>query len=572
VLIAGMPKHDLAFIVYEGSHESTRVSWEDAERMIIGRRRDADLRVKEPTMSSRHAELVALDDGVHVRDLNSLNGTYVNGSRVADALLKPGDRIQIGRATILVTRAGNLSGPFEAPKPLPSAPTPPPTSVADLVGSGGETLRVSLEDLRGRHDAPPLEEDSRILLLRDLSESLAPTDRKSQVFEQVRRVFEQAFPDARIFILRPAADGDWADDRRDDCPSLTVAAEAARSRSAVLSTSMPQDERFASADSVRISGIQTAIAAPASCDGTVEAVIYVDRLGLPAFSKRDLHLLGIAANHVSAVLENAARIRQLEQAQAQLAELNRELEARVEARTAEVRRQAEEIGRLAEAKDELLGIAAHDIRGPLTVIQGTTELLQLRLDDLDGDTLRSSLALIHAEAKSLGRLLSELLDAKAIESGKLRVAKRPIGARELLDGALPAARLAARHKGIELVVEAPDDLGINADPRRLRQAITNLVLNAIKFSEPGTAIRLEARPAADGGAAITVADQGVGIPEDELDRLFDPYEQGRAGKRLGGGSGLGLMIAKRLVELHGGRLAVSSQVGAGTRFVLSLPG
>jgi signal transduction histidine kinase len=261
---------------------------------------------------------------------------------------------------------------------------------------------------------------------------------------------------------------------------------------------------------------------------------------------------------------------ELLEARESLAELNRNLEQLVEDRTAEIKRQAEEIRSLAEAKDELLGIAAHDIRGPLTVIQGTCELLRLRLGEIEPKTVERSLDLMHGACRGLTQLLSELLDAKAIESGKITLRRRPYDVRSLIESALPVARLAAEDKSVGLVIESQAGLEIDADPRRLGQAITNLVLNAVKFSESGTRILVRGVAGSDGDALIQVEDQGIGIPEDEIEGIFGTFQQGEAGRQFGG-SGLGLMIARRLVELHDGTLSVISEVGVGTRFTLTLP-
>ena len=123
---------------------------------------------------------------------------------------------------------------------------------------------------------------------------------------------------------------------------------------------------------------------------------------------------------------------------------------------------------------------------------------------------------------------------------------------------------------IDLVFDITPGLTIYADPQRVSQAITNLLLNAIKFSDAGARIVLRGLSPSSDRIQIEVVDQGIGIPEDELEGIFDTYKQGRAGREAGG-SGLGLMIARRLVELHGGTLSAESQVGVGSRFTLSLP-
>lgn len=589
-LLSPTPPQDLHFIVYDRAREQGRIHWY-GERMVIGRRADADIRVNEPTMSGMHAEIVPSEEGLRIRDLDSLNGTQLNGVRIVESLLQPGDQIQIGRARIVLATAGEepevrskdgrdsvfgdpVFGAAVSGDPVSGDP------VSGDFGAGSQTVKIRLDHLR-ESGAEVIEEDRRILLLRDLFEGLKSADDAEAVLEKTRSVLSEAFHRARVYVLTADGDGSWRDRGRDGSderpPSLTFVEETVHSESAILSSSLLDDERFSASESARISGIETAMAAPTGRDGKTVAVIYVDRLGLPPFTVQDLHLLGIAANHVSAVLENVARIEALQRAnqklmetQENLAELNRNLERIVEERTAEVRRQKDEIERLAESKDELLGIAAHDIRGPLTVIQGTTELLRLRNDDLDEETLSQSLDLMHNAAAGLSRLLSELLDAKAIESGKIRLDRRRVEIGSMLESSLAVPRLAAGDKEIELEIDVDDGLEAHADPRRLGQAVTNLLLNAVKFSDRGGRIVLRGRDGDDGGVRIEVQDFGPGIAEEDIDRIFGTFEQGEAGRQFGG-SGLGLMIAKRLVDLHDGELEVESELGEGSCFAITLP-
>lgn len=586
--------------------------------MVIGRRSDADIRVGEPTMSGLHAEIVPTEAGLRLRDLNSLNGTQLNGLRVNDSAVGPGDQIQIGRARIVISQVGDTpAAPMDPSEVKVKATKDGADSVFTEAWGGSQTVKIRLDHLRDP-GSEVIEEDRRILLFRDLFESLKQASDADEVLTKTREVLREAFVNSRVFILaRPYAEPAevdlddtqtgleppgttavrqaWrdaeAEGRHDRPPSLTFVEETISSESAILAGSLLDDQRFSASDSARISGIETAMAAPTSRDGQTVAVIYVDRLGLPPFTVQDLHLLGIAANHVSAVLENVARIealqstnKKLREAQENLAELNRNLERLVEERTAEIRRQANEIRVLAEAKDELLGVAAHDIRGPLTVIQGTTELLRLRSGQVDEATMQRSLDMVHDAARGLSRLLSELLDAKAIESGKIKLVRELTPVRRMLEGALNVPQLAADDKKIELALDIEDGLRTWADPRRLGQAVTNLVLNAVKFSDEGSRITLRGvsangsgnaggggdRNDGDGGVLLEVQDQGPGIAEEDLERIFGTFEQGEAGRKFGG-SGLGLMIAKRLVELHDGSLSVESELGVGSRFRIHLP-
>ncbi len=423
---------NLQFIVYDRAREAARITWY-GRRLVIGRRIDADIRVNEPTMSGIHAEIVpGTEGGVRIRDLQSLNGTQLNGVRVVESVVQIGDQIQIGRARIVVGSPD--SGVVRRPDQHDTD-----TSIE----LGSQTLKIRLDRLReGR--AEILEEDRRLVLMRDLSEALKGVEDSQAALDKTRDVLEQAFPRARAFIVVRDETGAWRNlypDPGARRPSMTFVEETVASNSAILSTSLPDDQRFSASESARISGIETAMAAPTSREGHPVAVLYLDRLGLPAFSRQDLHILGITANHVSAVLDNVARIaalrlanQELLVARENLANMNRNLEKLVEERTTEIRRQAEEIQRLAQDKDELLGIAAHDIRGPLTVIQGSSELLRLRFEELDPQILKRTLELMHGAARGLSKLLSELLDAKAIETGKITLHRRRGAAR-------PAARV-----------------------------------------------------------------------------------------------------------------------------------
>ena len=570
------------FVVYDRSREQGRIRWH-GRRLVIGRRVEADIRVNEPTMSGLHAEILPSGEGLLLRDLESLNGTRVNGVRVVESLLRSGDQIEIGKARIVVaTQQDTQIEPTVEATPTPDEST---ASVFDAVVStesqSGQTVRISMDHLRASR-GEAIREDRRIILLRDLFETLKAVEDEPSIFDKTCQVLGQAFVRARVFMLRPEG-GTWRheqherDGDEERPPSLTFVDETVASQSAFLSTSLPEDHRFSASESARISGIETAMAAPIIVDGAPTAVLYVDRLGLPPFNVQDLNILGIAANHVAAVLENASRFTELRatnaelvEARENLAELNRNLERLVEERTAEIRRQSEEIQSLADAKDELMGIAAHDIRGPLTVIQGTVELLRLRAGSIEQSTLMDSLDMVHGAARSLSQLLSELLDAKAIESGKIKLDLRSTTVARLIETSLPVPRLAAEDKGIDLVIDAEPDVMTLADPQRLGQAITNLVLNAVKFSDRGSRIVLRGHRGEDSRVWVTVEDRGVGIPEEEIGRIFGTFEQGEAGRQLGG-SGLGLMIARRLVELHGGELSVESEVGRGSRFSLILP-
>jgi signal transduction histidine kinase len=176
---------------------------------------------------------------------------------------------------------------------------------------------------------------------------------------------------------------------------------------------------------------------------------------------------------------------------------------------------------------------------------------------------------IEDSARSVARLLTDLLDLKKIEAGKIAVEPLELDAQEFLTRATALGALQARQRQIAFSIEVEAGLQLWADPKRLEQAILNLVANALKFSREGGCVTVSAR-GVDDGAELTVLDTGPGIDGDELRRLFAPFVQGEAGRRVQG-TGLGLAIAKKLVELHGGRIWADSAPGKGSRFSVIIP-
>jgi signal transduction histidine kinase len=223
-------------------------------------------------------------------------------------------------------------------------------------------------------------------------------------------------------------------------------------------------------------------------------------------------------------------------------------------------------------KNALLGIAAHDLRSPLAVVQGFTELLQ---DEVTGpltERQREALAIMRRTCQNMLRLIDNFLDVSAIEAGKLELQPRQVELLPLLAEFATQGGMLAESKQIRLALELDPELGSAVlDPDRIGQVLSNLLGNAVKFSRPGTTITLRARGLAD-EVELEVSDQGLGIPAQDLPRLFQKY--GRGSVRPTGGersSGLGLAIVRRMVEAHGGAVSVQSEVGEGSTFTVRLP-
>jgi signal transduction histidine kinase len=244
-----------------------------------------------------------------------------------------------------------------------------------------------------------------------------------------------------------------------------------------------------------------------------------------------------------------------------LASYQRELEAK--------NRELEAIN---ERKNELLGIAAHDIRSPLTVIELYITLLEERLGERADPEIRKFTATIRRTNQKILALVGDLLDYAAIENGTLSLQRQPVRLRPLVEEALEPHVALARTKGIDVRLEPGDDPPVvSADPQRIEQVLTNLVSNAVKFSGRGTAVTV--RILTSGAeAGIAVRDEGPGIAAEEIPRIFAPFHRAATKGTAGEGStGLGLAIVQKIADAHGGRIEVESVPGKGSTFTFFLP-
>jgi signal transduction histidine kinase len=219
-------------------------------------------------------------------------------------------------------------------------------------------------------------------------------------------------------------------------------------------------------------------------------------------------------------------------------------------------------------KDEFLAMLGHELRNPLAAVRNAVATASM-----DVARRPRALAIARRQTDQLGRLIDDLLDVARITQGRIPLRKERVLLGEVLERALDNVRPVIESRGLVLqVAMGPVPLRVEGDPARLEQVFVNLLGNAAKYTEPGGRITLEA--ARDGDAAVVrVRDTGVGIAPDMLPRLWDLFTQAdRSLDRAQGGLGIGLTIARRLVELHGGRIAAHSEgVGRGAEFVVRLP-
>jgi PAS domain S-box-containing protein len=252
----------------------------------------------------------------------------------------------------------------------------------------------------------------------------------------------------------------------------------------------------------------------------------------------------------------------------------RDLELRVAERTAALNRTNAELEHANRAKDEFLANMSHELRTPLNSILGLSEsLLEQRRDPLT-EYQQRSLDIISSSGQHLLELINDVLDLSKIEAGKFDHYPQTVDVDSLCRSSLAFVKSQALKKSITLIYENEEStLNIYADPRRLKQSLVNLLTNAVKFTPDGGKVTLQIDVDAEQDLVeLSVIDTGIGISPQDLKRLFQPFVQVDSKlNRQFEGTGLGLALVQKLIDMHGGSVHVESEVGSGSRFTIRLP-
>ncbi|MGH2499393.1 MAG: GAF domain-containing protein [Candidatus Limnocylindria bacterium] len=327
----------------------------------------------------------------------------------------------------------------------------------------------------------------------------------------------------------------------------TPTRRAALERRVVHVADLLSDPDYAPLLAHRLENARAVLAIPMLREDALVGVITVWRREVRPFTGKQIQLLSTFAAQAVIAIENARLFREIQEKSRQLEVASRH-------------------------KSEFLANMSHELRTPLNAIIGFSEVLLERmfgdLNERQDEYLRD----VVSSGRHLLSLINDILDLSKIEAGRMELDLTVVSLRDALENGLTLVRDRASRHGISLDADVPADLPeVQADERKLKQVIVNLLSNAVKFTPDGGRVHVTVEPR-DGEVRLAVRDTGIGIAAADQERIFEEFRQaGRDPERSREGTGLGLTLSKRIIELHGGRIWVESAPGAGSTFTFALP-
>ncbi len=360
------------------------------------------------------------------------------------------------------------------------------------------------------------------------------TQRKGEAFY---RSVAYGFPDAFL---------EYVKDQPVEANRKTGTGRALAEGKVVHIPDVHNDPEFDWPEAQKLGGFRTMLGVPMLREGEPVGVLTLTRADVRPFTEKQIELVATFADQAAIAIENVRLFDEIQDKSRQLAEAS-------------------------QHKSQFLANMSHELRTPLNAILGYTELI---MDGIYGDTpdkMRDTLERVQRNGKHLLGLINDVLDLSKIEAGQLALSLGDYSLRQVVHDVYGAVESLAANKHIGLKVEMPNELPQGwGDERRLTQVLLNLVGNAIKFTDKGEVVI--AASATNGSFLVAVRDTGPGISKSDQGKIFDEFQQAdNSLTKAKGGTGLGLAIARRIMELHGGRLWVESEVGSGSTFTFTLP-
>ncbi|TWU05563.1 ATP-binding protein [Stieleria varia] len=426
--------------------------------------------------------------------------------------------------------------------------------------------------------------DSLLDAGRQIATSLSPDDIRNQVLLAATKIFRGD----RVLIVEQSVDGGRSVTTPIDAPfDAAIVSRAERTGGTVITDreNVSSNESHSQASTARTDSYGAFLCTPIRAHGDIIAYLYVANSHMAGmYGDDEIRIANYLASAAGGAMEKADGFAQLER-------LNQTLEVKVQDRTAALVRHSKELQETADrlqaaqqdlnaakeaaeaandAKSEFLARMSHEIRTPITAVLGYTELM-LRGIDSDPDKRRHDLQTIHANGTHLLHIVNDILDLSKIEAKCIDVEQLPCSPAKIVGEVVESMSAKASEKQIELRLAFDSNIPetISSDPTRLRQILINLIGNAIKFTHRGSV--LVSVSGSSTTIKVVIQDTGIGMTPSQMERVFDPFTQADTSTtRRYGGTGLGLSISKQLATSLGGDLTVSSQMGVGSSFTLTV--
>lgn len=506
----------------------------------IGRHHENAIVLGDSSVSRFHAEVEARGGRYSVRDLGSTHGTFVNGARCdAEMALNHGDAVRLGVTEFVFQHAAAAGRP---PFPGHLVVNGVPTFDDEMPGLGNETIAARVAAAQGNvtHGLSARHAEALSQVARAIQSVF---DINALLGTLMDLVFDIFRPDRGVVLLYEGPERRLVPrvkrpEREDFQVSRTVLDHAVEHQMALLVADMETDSRFSAAESIMAQSVRAAICCPLICREKVLGVLYIDTQShLLTYQKDELVLLNIIAANAAIAIENAILVQE-------------KLEAE----------------RLAAIGVAIAGIS-HYVKNVLTGIGGSEKLIEMGLAQNNLAVVRQAWPILVRSNVKITTLVKDMLTYSKKREPDWGLGSLNALLREVHEQQLPRAEERKIALDLEIDVALPDSY---FDSRTLFDTVLNIVGNAIEACEgrPEARVVLQSKCDARGDRALlAVRDNGPGIPPEIRRRILEPFFSTKGSK----GTGLGLAVARKCVEEHGGQLEIESEVGAGTTFCLVLP-
>lgn len=505
----------------------------------IGRKRDNDLVLSDERVSKYHLRIGFSSGKYHLYDLNSTNGTFVNGVRVDKKKLEEGDEIRLGN-TIIFFEKLTVHRPFPAPLPV-EMPSPSPALAIDarrsLLTSPGFAPIDSEELQRAHRNLATLYEASTIF-----NSLLKPEDALEKILNLVFTILKA---DRAVIMIKDEKNGKLVPrglrrkdekDRVELKLSESITSQVLEENKALLLSDARADSRFGDRESIVSLGIRSAMCAPLRWKEETLGVIYVDTLqARSAFTVDDLHLLVAIGNEAAMAIKNA-----------DLYEKNLKVER---------------LAGIGQAVAEM----AHYVKNILQGIEGGTTLVDLGLEQKKDVLVKKGWSIVKKSSRKVRKLVMDMLTLSKERKPELKVSSL----NQIVHEVKEALSETAEERGVSLSVEVDEHLGnFLLDEEGIHRILLNLINNALEAIKGEGRITLSTKyDEANQQLRLSVSDTGKGIPPEIRENLFTPFHSSKGSR----GTGLGLAVTARIVKECAGEIIVQSIPGEGTTFSILLP-